>query len=61
MNNMSNLISYKRFSDLKYFQRLFSPLYSFRSYHSKQGVFGFKPQIHSPPSTNAGTVVLVTI
>lgn len=53
---MSNLISYKRFSDLKYVQRLFSPLSSFRSYHTKQGVFGFKPQIHSPPSINAGTV-----
>nr|CAH0103087.1 unnamed protein product [Daphnia galeata] len=50
---MSNLISYKRFSDLKYVQRLFSPLSSFRSYHTKQGVFGFKPQIHSPPSINA--------
>jgi hypothetical protein len=53
---MSNLISYKRFSDLKYVQRLFSPLSSFRSYHTKQGVFGFKPQIHSPPSINSGTV-----
>jgi len=55
---MSNLIRTKRLIDLKYSQHIFSPLSSFRDYHSKQGVFGFKPQIHSPPSHNAGKVLV---
>lgn len=45
--------------NLKYFQRLVSPFSSFRGYHSRQGVYGFKPQIHaSHTNNNAGAFVL---
>lgn len=51
---MMTLMLCRNQCNLKYFQRLVSPLSSFRGYHSKQGVYGFKPLIHTAPANNAG-------
>ncbi|KAI9563198.1 hypothetical protein GHT06_010655 [Daphnia sinensis] len=50
---MTSLMLCRNQCSLKYFQRLVSPLSSFRGYHSRQGVYGFKPQIHASHTNNS--------